>query len=139
MAKRDLCARTKAFALRIVRLYGALPRTTEAQVLGTQALRSGTFVGAQYREATRARSAAEFVSKIEGALQELEETACWLELLVEAEVVPSAQLTALRNEAEALTAILVTSAKTAKRSRAAPRDSWFIVQNSEFIVLFHGC
>ncbi len=62
----DLKKRTKAFALRIIRLYGALPKSTEAQVIGKQVLRSGTSVGAQYREATRCRSNAEFVSKVEG-------------------------------------------------------------------------
>ena len=69
---RDLQARTKSFALRVVRLYCSLPKTTEAQVLGKQALRSGTSVGAHYREAMRARSVAEFISKVEGGLQELE-------------------------------------------------------------------
>ena len=72
--KYDLRARTKAFALRVIRLYVALPKTTEAQVIGKQVLRSGTSVGALYREAKRARSTSEFVSKIEGGLQELEET-----------------------------------------------------------------
>ena len=71
---RDLRERTKAFALRIVRLYVALPKTTEAQVIGKQVLRSGTSIGAHYREASRARSDAEFVSKIGIALQELYET-----------------------------------------------------------------
>jgi four helix bundle protein len=78
---RDLRARTKAFALRIIRLYSSLPKITEAQVLGKQLLRSGTSVGAHYREATRARSPAEFISKIEVGLQELEETVYWLESL----------------------------------------------------------
>ena len=64
----DLKLRTKAFALRIIRLFAALPKTTEAQVIGKQVLRSGTSVGAHDREATRARSTAEFVSKIEGGL-----------------------------------------------------------------------
>ena len=79
--KQDLKERTKAFALRIIRLYAALPKTTEAQVLGKQVLRSGTSVGAHYREAQRAKSNADFIGKIEGGLQELEETAYWLELL----------------------------------------------------------
>lgn len=83
----DLRVRTKAFALRIIRVFGALPRTIEAQVIGKQVLRSGTSVGAHYREACRARSDAEFVSKIEGGLQELEETCYWLELLVESGIV----------------------------------------------------
>ena len=72
--RRDLRMRTKQFALRILRLYSSLPRTTQAQVLGKQVLRSGTSVGAQYCEATRARSVAEFISKLECGLQELEET-----------------------------------------------------------------
>ncbi|SRR5712692_2035711 len=114
---RDLRARTKSFALRVIRVYSSLPRTTEAQVLGKQVLRSGTSVGAHYREATRARSPAEFISKIEGALQELEETVYWLELLVEANVVSESRLCELLREAEELIAIFVTSAKTAKRPR----------------------
>ena len=71
----ELKERTKDFAIRIMRLYSALPKKTEAQVLGTQVLRSGTSVGAQYREAQHAKSNADFISKIEGSLQELEETA----------------------------------------------------------------
>src|SRR3954466_10466869 len=87
-APTDLARRTKAFALRIIRLYGALPKATVAQVLGKQLLRSGTSVGAQYREAKRGRSTAEFVSKMNSALQEIEETTYWLELVVEAEIIP---------------------------------------------------
>jgi four helix bundle protein len=71
---RDLAGRTRAFALQVVRLYTSLPKSTEAQVLGKQVLRSGTSVGAHYYEATRARSTAEFISKMEGGLQELAET-----------------------------------------------------------------
>jgi len=114
---RDLRARTKAFALRIIRLYSSLPKATEAQVLGKQCLRSGTSVGAHYREATRARSPAEFISKIEVGLQELEETVYWLELLVEGHFVDESRLSELLEEAEELMAIFVSSAKTAKRSK----------------------
>src|SRR5437016_14532310 len=114
---RDLSVRTKAFALRTIHLYSSLPQKPEAQVLGKQILRSGTSVGAHYREATRARSTAEFVSKIEGGLQELEETTYWLELLAESGIVPASQLHDLRQEANELTAILVSSVKTAKRQR----------------------
>jgi len=106
--------RTKRFALRIIRLYGALPKSTEAQVIGKQLLRSGTSVGAQCREAHRSRSNPEFVSKTNGALMELEETAYWLELLAESEIVPASRLSELRQEAEELTAILVTIIKKAK-------------------------
>ena len=74
----DLKLRTKQFALRIIRLYSAMPKSAVAQVLGKQMLRSATSVGAHYREATRSRSNAEFISKIQGGLQELEETSYWL-------------------------------------------------------------
>ena len=113
----DLRTRTKAFALRVIRLYASLPKTTEAQVLGKQILRSGTSVGAHYHEARRARSTPEFVSKIEGGLQELEETIYWLDLLADSKIVPAARLSDLHHEAEELTAILVSSVKTAKLRR----------------------
>ena len=106
--------RTKAFALRIIKLYVALPKRTEAQVMGKQVLRSGTSVGAHYRESLRARSNAEVISKIEGGLQELEETQYWLELLVESGTVPENRLSSLLQEADELTAILVTCAKKVK-------------------------
>jgi four helix bundle protein len=113
--KHDLRARTKQFALKILGLYASLPRSTEAQVLGKQALRSGTSVGAQYREAKRARSSAEFVSKIESALQELEETVYWLELLEAAKLANPLELRRLLGEAEELISIFVSSVKTVKR------------------------
>lgn len=114
---RDLRKRTKAFALRIVRVYQSLPETGAGQILGRQLLRSGTSVGAHYREACRARSVAEFVSKIEGGLQELEETVYWMELLVEGDLLPARRLSDLLQEAEELTAILAASAITAKKTR----------------------
>ena len=102
--------------MRIVRLYASLPKATEAQVVGKQVLlRSGTSVGAHYREAKRARSTPEFISKVEVELQELEETVYWLELLVDSGIVSAMRLEDLHKEAEALTAILVTSVKTAKK------------------------
>lgn len=113
----DIKARTKEYALRILRLYCALPKTTEAQVLGRQMLRSGTSVGAHYREGMRARSVAEFVSKIEGGLQELEETAYWLELMIEGGVVPENKLRELIEETDELISMFVASVKTAKLKR----------------------
>jgi len=106
--------RTKGFAPQVVRLYASLPRSVIAQTFGKQVLRSGTSVGAHYREAVRSRSDAEYVSKIEGALQEIEETGYWLELLADAGVCQSGSLTALRAEADELTAMLVTCAKKAE-------------------------
>jgi four helix bundle protein len=109
--KEDLRKRTKRFALRVIKLYEALPRTGSSQVLGHQLLRSGTSVGANFREAHRARSNAEFVSKVGESLKELEETAYWLELLVESGVVNENKLTLLIDETSQLTAILTSIAK----------------------------
>jgi four helix bundle protein len=115
---RDLRERTKQFALRIIRLCSSLPTTAPAQVIGRQVLRSGTSVGAHYREAHRARSTAEFISKIGGGLQEIEETGYWLELLSDSNIVPARRLVDLRDEAEQLTAILASVAKNAKKRRS---------------------
>ncbi len=112
--RQDLGQRTKAFALRVIRLYAALPKTTVAQVMGKQVLRSGTSVGAHYREARRAKSDADFVNKIEGALQELDETGYWLELLGEAGIVEMERLKPLFDETEELIAIFVTMVKKVK-------------------------
>ncbi len=113
----DLKIRTRDFALRIIRLYSALPRTTVSQVLGKQILRSGTSVGAQFREGIRAKSDADFISKLEGALQELEETCYWMELIERAQLLPAPRLTALHAEAGELTAILVSMVKSVKIRR----------------------
>jgi four helix bundle protein len=108
--------RTRRFALSIIKLFKTLPLREEARILGRQMLRSGTSVGAHYHEATRSRSRAEFISKLEGGLQELDETVYWLTLLQEANVI-NGQLDGLLNEADELTAILVASAKTAKLNK----------------------
>ena len=112
-----LKVRTREFALRIIRLYGALPKTTEAQVIGKQVLRSGTSVGAHYREGMRARSDAEVISKLEGGLQELEETQYWLELLIGAKILPVDRLTPLIQESNELIAIFTTCTKRIKERR----------------------
>src|SRR6478672_11663762 len=105
---RDLRERTKAFALRIIRMFSRLPKTAEAQVLGKQVLRSGTSIGANYREAFRGRTRAEFIAKCGDCLREIEETAYWLELMVESEIVSASNLLPLRNEIDELTAIFAT-------------------------------
>jgi len=115
--RRDILERTKAFGLRVVRLYASLPKTAEAQVIGKQVLRSGTSAGAHVREGKRSRSDAEMISKIEGALQELEETMYWFELLVDSGIVRAELLSDLMKEADELTAILVSSVKTIKARR----------------------
>jgi len=117
--RRDLVPRTRAFALKIIKQYSGLPKTTVAQVLGRQLLRSGTSVGAHYREACRAKSTADFVSKIEGALQELDETAYWLDLLSESKTGSANELRLLSEEVEELISIFVSVAKSAKRYKAS--------------------
>jgi four helix bundle protein len=106
--------RTKTFALRVIRLFGALPKTFAAQILGKQTLRSGTSVGANYRETYRSRSKAEFIAKAGDCLRETEETAYWLELLVEGKIVSAEKLASLRQENNELVAIFVTIVKIAK-------------------------
>ena len=110
----DLRDRTRAYALRIIRLYGALPKKTESQVIGKQMLRSGTAVGANYREGLRARSKTEYAAKLNLSLMELEETLYWLELLEHAEIVPTARLAPLKSETGELSAILVSLIKRAR-------------------------
>src|SRR5882757_2011838 len=94
----DLRNRTKAFALRVIKMFVALPKTEEARVLGRQVLRSGTSVRANYREAQRSRSKPEFIAKIGDCLKELDESAYWLELLVDSGIVQPEKLAPLRDE-----------------------------------------
>jgi four helix bundle protein len=115
----ELRERTKLFGLRIVKMFVALPKSDEARVLGKQVLRSGTSVGANYREAHRARSKAEFVSKVGDCLKELDETAYWLELLTESGIVKPTKLAALQDETNQLLAILTTISKNTKNPRPA--------------------
>ncbi len=112
--KGDLRERTKDFALKIIQLYSELPKSRPAQVIGDQVLRSGTSVGAHFREAQRAKSNPDFISKIEGGTQELEETVYWLELLDEAGFCPQDKLKPLKKEADELMAIFVTIVRKTK-------------------------
>jgi four helix bundle protein len=111
---KDLRKRTKSFALRIVRMFSALLKTIEAQILGKQVLRSRTSVGANYREAFRARSKPEFISKCGDCLKEV--PAYCLELLVDAEFVLSEKLAPLQRECDELTAIFVSIIKSSRRN-----------------------
>lgn len=111
----DLRVRTKLFARRVIRLYCALPKNdAAAQIIGKQTLRSGTSVGANYREAYRARSRAEFISKIGDCLKEADETLYWLELLLEENFLTAAKLEPLMKENDELLAILTAISKRAK-------------------------
>ncbi len=95
----DLRLRTKDFAIRMVTFYRKLPRDEESRVIGKQILRSGTSIGANYRSACRARSKAEFIAKMGIVLEEADETAFWLELLVETQTFPPDQINKLLQEA----------------------------------------
>lgn len=111
----DLGIRTENFALAIIQLYSSLPcQDVVLQVVGKQLLRSGTSVGAHYHESKRARSTAEFCSKIEGGLQELEEACYWLRLLKRTGKPINYDVEALQREADELLAILTTCSKNAK-------------------------
>lgn len=106
--------RTTTFALGVVQMYSALPTSRLAETLGHQALRAGTSVGAQYREACRPRSDSEMISKLESSLQDLDEVDYWFALLVGGGVVTEKRLAGLRKEANELTAMLVTAVKSIK-------------------------
>ena len=113
---KDLIPRTFSYARKVISLYASLPRETVAQVLGRQFLRSGTSVGANYREANQGRSRAEFVAKMGDCLKELSETAYWLELLKEENLGDQKALPALLQETGELTAIFTTIIKNTKQS-----------------------
>lgn len=111
---QDLEERTEDFALRVIRLYRALPNDEVAKVLGKQLLRSGTSVGANYHEAARARSKVEFIAKIGDSLKESNESAYWLRLLMRAEILPEEKLRAIHSECCELIAIFIASLNKAK-------------------------
>src|SRR5687767_9093343 len=116
--QRLMMLRTKRFALAVIRLYSLLSKSTVDQVLGRQVLRSGTSVGAHYREACRAKSNADFISKVEGALQELDETIYWLELLRDSSLVKASRLKPLEIETDELLSIFVTIVRRVKSKPA---------------------
>jgi four helix bundle protein len=112
-----LRARTKQFAIRIVRLFKSLPRTEEARIIGKQALRAGTSIAANYRAVCRARSHAEFISKMGVVVEEADETVFWLELLVDTSIVRKVLMEDLLSEANGLLAIFAASHWTARQKR----------------------
>jgi four helix bundle protein len=114
----DLKKRTKAFALRTLKLADTLPTTTAGRAIASQILRSGTSVAANYRAACRAKSPADFISTMGNVEEEADETLFWLELLEESGLVRAARLSSIKQEADELTAITVASIKTARRNRA---------------------
>ena len=111
--ERELIDRTKQFALRVIKLVGALPRTIEGRAIAGQLMRSGASVAANYRAACRGRSKAEFIAKLGTVEEEADESAFWLELLIEAEILATVRIQPLLLEARELVAIMAASKKTA--------------------------
>ena len=114
MTPKELKARTKRFAVDVIRLCRDLPTTLDGKTVAGQIIRSGTSVGANYRASCRARSRAEWIAKMGTVEEEADETLFWLEVAVEADLISTARAAALLKEADELTAIFVSSLKTAK-------------------------
>jgi len=113
----DLKARTKSFALRVLKLIDALPNSRKGRIISDQLGRAGTAVGANYRASCRARSRAEFIAKIGVVEEEADESAYWMELIIEGEILPATKVEALHAEAVELTAIMAASRLTASRNK----------------------
>ena len=123
MTERELLQRTKQFALRIFKLVGVLPQTIQGRAVAVQLIRSGTSVAANYRAACRARSKPEFVAKLGVVEEEADESALWLELIIETDLLPVTQVKPLLNEASEIVAIMASSKKTAAKSQITNRKS----------------
>jgi four helix bundle protein len=108
--------RTKAFAIRTIKLFRSLPKTEEARIIGKQLLRSSTSVASNYRAVCRARSSAEFYSKLSIVVEESDESAFWLELIVEAEIMPQNRITELLKEANEILAVVSKARYTASKN-----------------------
>jgi four helix bundle protein len=117
MNEAQLKQRTKRFALRVLKLVAALPRTTEGRAIASQLVRSGTSVGANYRAACRGRSKAEFISKLGTVEEEADESAYWMELIIDAGLLKAKRVAGLQHEAEELTAIMAASRISASRNK----------------------
>jgi four helix bundle protein len=123
MTERELLRRTKQFALRIFKLVGVLPQTIQGRAVAAQLIRSGTSVAANYRAACRARSKPEFIAKLGIVEEEANESAFWLELIIETDLLSDAKVKALLVEAGEIVAIMASSKKTAAKSQIANRKS----------------
>jgi four helix bundle protein len=123
MTESDLIERTKQFALRVIKLVGELPRTIEGRAIASQLMRSGTSVAANYRAACRARSKPEFIAKLSTVEEEADESAFWLELIIDAGLMSDSKIRPLLNEASEIVAIMASSKKTAAKSQIANRKS----------------
>jgi four helix bundle protein len=123
MDRDELRQRSKAFALRVMKLADALPKRRSANAIGNQVIRSGTSVGANYRAACRARSKAEFIAKIGVVVEETDETAYWLELITESGLLPTHLVEPLLTETHELLAIFSRSHATARHNAIAEKKS----------------
>ena len=123
MDAEELKSRTRQFGLRVIKLIDALPSSRTSSVIGRQLLRSGTSVGANYRSACRARSKPDFISKLGVAIEEADESLYWMEMLVDAKMIPADKLNPLMKEAHDIVAILTASAKTARTRLKAKRPA----------------
>ena len=117
MGENDLKDRTKMFARRVLRLIDSLPKNRQGWIIGDQLGRSGTSVGANYRAACRGRSRAEFIAKLGTVIEEADESAYWLELIIEEKILKADLVKPLWEEAQEITAIMVTSRKTAESGK----------------------
>ena len=123
MTERELLQRTKQFALRIFKLVGALPQTIQGRAVAAQLIPSGTSVAANYRAACRARSKSEFIAKLGLVEEEADESAFWLELIIETGLLSKPKVRPLLAEASEIVAMMASSKKTAAKSQIANRKS----------------
>ncbi|MEK7724551.1 MAG: four helix bundle protein [Acidobacteriota bacterium] len=117
MTSEEMKARTKQFALRIIKLVESLPNTKTGNVIGNQLLRSGTSVGANYRAACRAKSTADFINKLAIVEEEADESIYWIEMLVESNQIKPNLVENLLNETNEILSIIVSAIKTSKEKR----------------------
>ena len=118
MNKEDLKKRTKEYALRIIKLVKTLPNTVEGRVISNQLIRSGTSVGANYRAVCRARSRAEFISKLGIVIEEADESAFWLEIIIETNIIKERRIDLLLQETNEIVAIMVSSKNSALKNKS---------------------
>jgi four helix bundle protein len=123
MDKKNLLNRTKRFAIRIIRLSRAIPKSIEGVIIAKQIIRSGTSVASNYRAACRSRSKSDFISKLCIVEEEADETLFWMELLIEADIVKQEQLVDLMEEANQILAIVIKSKITARKNQESEKNS----------------
>ena len=117
MDQRELKLRTKRFGLRVMKMVAALPHDSVGKAIGSQLIRSGTAVGANYRAACRGRSKAEFIAKLGIVIEEADESGYWMELIIEGALLTAERVKSLLDEANQLTAIMVATRKSAQEGR----------------------